>query len=252
MRDTVRRFPLQLSARICLFALLAAFTVAVAGTPARILAQEPAATAQADTRVAADSSKAEEKPSAEEAQEHAFLHPPIVETVAKVLHMNDDLVSWLLIAINFAIIAFAIGIPLFKIVPRLMRQRTETLQADIKTARTATEDAKARLSAVEEKLAGLHLEIEKFRAQTEQEALEDQKRIKAALEEESVRIVASAEQEISAAAAQAKRGLRNFAAELAIEQATKQLVLTAETDNALIAEFVSQANAQKSGSGGKN
>jgi F-type H+-transporting ATPase subunit b len=40
------------------------------------------------------------------------------------------------------------------------------------------------------------------------------------------------------AAAQAKRGLRNFAADLAIEQAAKQLVLTAESDRALIAEFV--------------
>ena len=43
------------------------------------------------------------------------------------------------------------------------------------------------------------------------------------------------------AAAQAKRGLRHFAADLAIEQAAKQLVLTPETDRALIAEFVSDA-----------
>ena len=55
----------------------------------------------------------------------------------------------------------------------------------------------------------------------EQESLEDEKRIKAALEEESARIVAAAEQEIGAAAAQAKRGLRNFAADLAIEQAAE-------------------------------
>ena len=46
-------------------------------------------------------------------------------------------------------------------------------------------------------------------------------RIKATLEEESARIVAAAEQEIGVAAAQAKRGLRNFAADLAIEQAAK-------------------------------
>jgi F-type H+-transporting ATPase subunit b len=63
-------------------------------------------------------------------------------------------------------------------------------------------------------------------------------RIKATIEEESGRIVAAAEQEIAVAAAQAKRGLRNFAADLAIEQAAKQLVLTAESDRALIAEFV--------------
>ena len=40
------------------------------------------------------------------------------------------------------------------------------------------------------------------------------------------------------AAAQARRGLRHFAADLAIDQAARQLVLTPETDRALIAEFV--------------
>jgi F-type H+-transporting ATPase subunit b len=44
------------------------------------------------------------------------------------------------------------------------------------------------------------------------------------------------------AAAQAKRGLRHFAADLAIEQAARQLVLTPETDRELIAEFVGEAN----------
>ncbi len=92
---------------------------------------------------------------------------------------------------------------------------------DLEIAREATADAKTRLSAVEAKLAGLGAEIEKFRAELEQEALEDEKRIKAALGEESTRIVAAAEQEIGVAVAQAKRGLRSFAADLAIEQASK-------------------------------
>ncbi len=52
------------------------------------------------------------------------------------------------------------------------------------------------------------------------------------------------------AAAQAKRGLRNFAADLAIDQAAKQLVLTAENDRALIAEFV--RDTATSGKGGQN
>ena len=201
-----------------------------------------------------DNPAVKETPSAEEQQEHAFLHPPIVESVAKALHMNDNVVSWLLVAINFAIIFFGIGIPLARVLPKVMRKRTETLQADIKTAREATEDAKSRLTAVEAKLAGLGQEIEAFKAQVEQEAAADEKRIKASLEEESQRILASVDQEIGAAAAHARRGLRNLAAELAIEQATKQLVLTPETDNALIAEFISQTSAQAGAqsNGGKN
>ncbi len=94
--------------------------------------------------------------------------------------------------------------------------------------------------------------MKKFRAQVEQESLEDEKRIKASLGEESARIVAAAEQEISVAAAQTRRGLRDFAADLAIEQARKQLALTPETDRALIAEFVAGVSADGAGKGGQN
>ena len=55
-------------------------------------------------------------------------------------------------------------------------------------------------------------------------------------------MVSAAEQEIVSAAAQARRGLQRFAADLAIEQGTKQLVLTPETDRALIAEFIKSAD----------
>ena len=140
--------------------------------------------------------------------------------------------------INFGIVALALGIPLFRFLPKFLRKRAEKVRTDIETARKATEDANTRLSAVETKLASLDEEIGRFRAEVEAESREDEARIKAALEDESTRIVATAEQEIGAAAAQAKRGLRNFAAELAVEQAAKQMVLTPETDRTLIAEFV--------------
>ncbi len=70
---------------------------------------------------------------------------------------------------------------------------------------------------------------------------------KPAIEEESARIVAAAEQEITVAAAQARRGLRHFAADLAIEQAAHQLVLTPETDRALISEFVREVTSGVNG-----
>jgi F-type H+-transporting ATPase subunit b len=102
---------------------------------------------------------------------------------------------------------------------------------------------------VEAKLASLDQEIANFRTEVEQQIAQDEQRSKAALEEESARIVASAEQEIGVAAAQARRSLRHFAADLAIDQAVKKLTLTAETDRALIADFVSESG--KNG-GGKN
>ena len=53
-------------------------------------------------------------------------------------------------------------------------------------------------------------------------------------------------------AAQARRGLRHFAADLAVDQAATQMVLTPETDRALLAEFV--GNVGKTGTirGGQN
>jgi F-type H+-transporting ATPase subunit b len=72
----------------------------------------------------------------------------------------------------------------------------------------------------------------------EAESLEDEARIKATIGEESARILAAAEQEMDSSAAQARRSLRHFAADLAITQAVQQLTITPETDQALIAEFL--------------
>ena len=105
---------------------------------------------------------------------------------------------------------------------------------------------------MEAKLAGLGEEMKKFAAQMEQESQEDERRIKATIDEESARIVAAAEQEIEMTVTQAKRGLRSLAADLTIGQAEKQMVLTPETDRALIAEFVAEVSGQAAGKGGRN
>jgi F-type H+-transporting ATPase subunit b len=162
----------------------------------------------------------------------------MVHSVARILHLDVETTIDIMLGINFAVIFFAIAIPLGRVMPKVIRKRSRTLSQDLTTAREATADAQARLSTVEAKLAGLDEEMRNFRAQVEQESLDDEKRIKAAIGEESARIVAAAEQEIGVVAAQAKRGLRNFAADLAIDQATKQLALTPEADRAVIAEFV--------------
>lgn len=240
--------------RISVFLVSAVFAAALAFAPIRAAAQAPAvapATSTAASQPSLDS--AGTPPHKEEAeQEKELLHAPVVQSVARMLHLNLDTTIFLLLGINFAIIFFAIVIPIARIMPKVMRKRSQTLSQDLETARAATADAQSRLSAVEAKLAGLGQEMEKFRAQIEQESLEDEKRIKASLSEESARIVAAAEQEIGVAAAQIRRGLRDFAADLAIDQASRQLALTPETDRALIAEFVSGVSADAPAKGGRN
>ena len=234
--------------------LAAAVFSSLALVPLAAAAQAPAPASGSPATASAPpaATAAAPAPKSAEEQEQAFLHSPIVQSVARILHLKLETTIFLLLGINFAIIFFAIVIPLGKVMPKIIRKRSQTLSHDLETAREATADAQSRLSAVEAKLAGLGEEIEKFRAQVEQDSLEDEKRIKAALGEESARIVAAAEQEISVAAAQVRRGLRDFAADLAIDQASRQLAMTQETDRALIAEFVAGVAADAAGKGGQN
>ncbi|HEY1161130.1 MAG TPA: ATP synthase F0 subunit B [Terracidiphilus sp.] len=245
----------RFSARVFRFAVMAAFAAGVTVAPFKLAAQEaapavktePAGQASATQAKAQDAAKPEAGQSREE-QDNAFLlNGPLVKASAKVLHLPIETTAGIFEFINFAILALAIGIPLFRWLPKTIRKRAVKVRADIESARKLTEDANSRLSAVEAKLEKIDEEIAKFRTEVERESLADEARINAALEEESARIVLAAEQEISVAAAQARRGLRNFAADLAIEQAAKQMILTPETDRALIAEFVGDA-----GKGGKN
>ena len=154
--------------------------------------------------------------------------------------------------INSAIILLVIIVPLAKFLPRVMRRRSQSLKQKLEEARKTTADANTRLSAVEAQLAKLDDEIAKIRAGVEEDSKQDEARIKASIEEERARIVSSAEQEIAAAAAHAQRGLRHFAADLAIENAARQLILTPETDRALIAEFVSDTTSNGAAKGGRS
>jgi F-type H+-transporting ATPase subunit b len=241
----------RLFTRLFWFAFAALLAVgSVSGAP-RAAAQQAAPATQADHKKSFNEDSPA-TPNDEQKELDLFRHAPIVAKIGQKMGMDVETTAKVFEAINFIIILLAIVIPIVRIVPRTLRQRAETLGRDIQTAREATTDAKTRLSAVEAKLAGLDAEIQKFRTQIEQESLEDEKRIKATIEEETVRIVAAAEQEITMAAAQARRGLRHFAADLAIEQAERQLVLTPETDRALIAEFIGDVAANGAGRGGKN
>ena len=241
--------------------MLAVLAAGVATAPLRLAAQQPPAargvnSTAATSASAPEPSKAEpsKADSDEEAQTRAFrLEGPLVKATSKALHLSLETTACLFEIINFAIIALAIIIPLFKVFPAMLRKRTKTLTESLESARKMTEDANARLSAVEAKLASLDDQIAQFRAEVEREIQGDEARIKAALEDERTRIVQSAEQEIGQAAAQARRGLRHFAADLAVDQAAHQLNLTAETDRALIGEFAAGAEfAARAAAGGKN
>lgn len=229
----------------CIFGLLLFLTLTVA--PLGLKAQEavpqtpvtaPTTAQSAAPEAAAKPDAAKSEKSEKEESDAFLLDGPIVKWTAQTFNLSRATAAAIFLWSNFAILALGIGIPLFKFLPKFLRKRTEKLRNDIESARKVTEDANTRLSAVEAQLAGLGAEIASFRSEVEAESQQDEARIKSTIAEESARIVAAAEQEVTQAANQAKRGLRHFAADLAIEQAAKQLVLTPENDKALIAEFI--------------
>jgi F-type H+-transporting ATPase subunit b len=241
-----------LSSRVAYPILLTALVLGLVFTPSLMVGQAASAPVPVQPQAHAGSNspfkeahKEEKKTEGEENDQ--YRHSPSVEKLAKLLHIDVETAATGFEYINFAVIVLAIGIPLFKVLPKALRKRSETLSHDLESARTATADANARLTAVEAKLAGLDAEINAIRKQVEGEMVEDEARSKALVEEETARIVKAAEQEIVIAQAQAQRGLKQFAADLAIDRAMSRLTLDADTDRALIAEFARDTKANTAG-----
>ena len=253
MRDSSpAKYIPHLTVSKCVFCFVFSAVLAAAVAPCRMAAQQTAPAAASQPSAATTKTPESSENAADDEASNKFRHNPLVKSAAKVLHLSDETTARTFEFINFAIVVLGIGIPLYKFLPKFLRNRAAKVRNDIESARKVTEDANSRLSAIEAKLAGLGDDIAKFRAEVESEVLLDEARIKATLEEESTRIVAAAAQEIGVAAAQARRELRHLAADLAIDQAAKQLVLTPETDRALIAEFVGGVAGNGSGKGGVN
>lgn len=198
-------------------------------------------------------SQSNERGNSEEELINGLLHSGAVRGLARLLHLDLETTDAILLDVNYVIIFLAILIPLSRALPKIVRKRNITLRSSLESARKLTDDATARLGAVEEQLARLGDEIEKFRQEVEAELKNDEARIKSTIEIESAHIVAAAEQEINLAAVQARRGLRRFAAELAVEHASRQMALSLDTDRALIAEFAASITQHENGStGGQN
>jgi F-type H+-transporting ATPase subunit b len=242
----VRR--LRLHSRWLLRILWLAALVVLAGPaavrPIPLAAQQPDVTAPEHPKNPPRSELAKQ----EEEGDNAYRHSELVQSLAKLMHLPVETAARTFEIINIAIVVLGIGVPLARFLPKYLRNRKHKLSGDLEEARKQTEDANSRLTAVEARLSHLDEEIAKFRAEMENGMRQDEARIKASLEEDRARIVASVEQEIGAVAAHARRGLRHFAADLAIEQAAKQIAITPETDRALIAEFVRDLG----NGGGKN
>lgn len=176
-----------------------------------------------------------------------FRHSPMVVKMGRMVGLNTDQAATAFTLLNFLVLVAGVGYLAMKILPKAFRERSSGIQKGLVDARIATEEASARLKAVEARLSRLDEEIAGMRQQAEADAVREDQRMKTALEGETAKILAAAETEIQSATAAARRDLQRHAAELAIEQAARRLVISAETDRLLVEGFAQRLAGEKGG-----
>ncbi len=229
----------RLSKKICL--LLLAFAVAVPFAGLSVAAHAQTASTQSSTP---ETAAKKEQPKSEDDE---YRHSPMVTKFGSMLGMQPEFAANAFTLSNLLILLVALGYFIMKSLPVTFKSRSTSIKQQLTEARTATQEATARLSSVEQRLAKLDEQIASMRSGAEAESAKAGERIKAAAEEEKKRILAAASQEIQSATATARREIMAYAAELAVEQAARKLVVTAEMDKLLVDNFA-QALSSKQGS----
>ena len=199
------------------------------------------------TEATAPNGEVPAKEEQEKGENYDYTHSATVKSFGRMLGMSPDTASMAFTVFNFVALMILIGYLLVKFLPKAFRQRNTNIQKQLVDARTATEEAKARLGSVEARLAKLDVQIAEMKQLAETELAREEVRVQTNLEEEQKKIVEAAEAEIVAATAAARREIQNYAAELAIDQAAKKLVVSAETDRLLVENFARRLGAEVGG-----
>ena len=118
----------------------------------------------------------------------AFRHSAAVKMVGGWFHLDTETAARSFEYFNFAVLAGAVLFGLMKILPHTFRENRANIQHQLIEARTATTQANERLAEIEKKLAQLGEEIAAIGKQADKDSIEDEARIKAAIEIERVRI----------------------------------------------------------------
>jgi len=225
--------------------LLLGFALAVAlGLPFH---SSPTLYAQSPGVRSTPEAQSPEKNKQEEDENEQYRKSAVVVALGSKLGLNADQSATAFQVFNFIVLASLLGWGLARALPKAIRGRNEAIGKHIREAEIATKEARARLSSVEDRLAKLDSEIAAMRAHAEQDAAKEEQRFRASVEEEKRNILAAAEQEIAAATIHAQQQLKQHAAELAIEQAARKLVVTAETDRLLVQGFAQRLTGEKKG-----
>jgi F-type H+-transporting ATPase subunit b len=236
--------------------LLALFVLSLAGATGSLRAQEqpappPKQQQSNDSRkqpgfarqLARETREAAGEDKEEKDDKGEFKRSSSVHAIAKKLGISIETASLISFLFNFAVIAGIIVWATRKYLPGAFRARTAAIQKAMQDAQKASEEARRRLAEIESRLMKLDVEIGMMRDAAEKEAAAEEARIQAAAQEDSRKMLESAQQEIAAAAKAARRELTAYAADLAVGLAQKQIRVDAATDQSLVRNFAGQLGA---------
>ena len=139
----------RVSIRLLGLTLLGMLTLATAVAPFHVLAQqspEPPAqpTVESTTQESQNPPKTEAAKT-EEQENDQYRHASVVQSLARFMHVEVETAARMFEIFNVSVVVLGIVIPLIRIMPKLLRKRSEKIRADIEVARKTTEDANTRL-----------------------------------------------------------------------------------------------------------
>jgi F-type H+-transporting ATPase subunit b len=219
------------------FAML--FLGCVLVTAAPIFAQPAAASTHAGETSTPAANNPEKKQTVLNETDEYRMSPTVVK-LGSMLGMKPETAANVFTIFNILVLFGAVGYAAAKMLPKAFKDRSTKIQKNLVDARTATEEASSRLNAVEDRLSKLDDQIAAMKTQAESDSARDEQRIKASVEDEKAKIVAAAEAEIASATMLARREIQKYAAELAIDQAARKLVVTPDTDRLLVQAFANK------------
>lgn len=246
----------KIATRILPAGLLAFLMIACAGLVTARAQEQPASPEQTN-RTAAEprgpggqlAHESNEAAGEEQDETEQFKQSASVRAIARLTGLTLQQSYWLSVILNFAVIAGVLFWAGRKYLPDMFRDRSAAIQKAMQEAQKASEEARRRLADIESRLMKLDGEIGMMRDAAAKEGAAEEARIKFAAEEDARKIVATAEQEIAAAAKAARRQLTAYAADLAVGLARKQIHVDAATDQALVRNFAGELGAASDNSG---
>jgi F-type H+-transporting ATPase subunit b len=273
IQATERQGTLLLVSALLALALLAFITIPApagaqeqsAAQPAQQTSAEPTTEPKKDDAhehhgVGRELAKETRESTGEEEEDNVALkHATAVQWMAKKTGLSVHQAHLVALTLNFIILIpvvyWTIGKLVFmftgeKSLKDLFRSRGNSIQQALQEARAASQDANRRLSDIENRLRQLDVEIGQMQAAAEKEATAEEVRIQKDAEEDIRKVVLAAEQEIAAAAKQARRELTTHTAGLAIALAQQQINVDSNTDQVLVRSFASKLAS--GGDGGKD